>query len=557
MPNQVFGPYNGITCINGSTPANATWGNLIQTQASIALHGFNPKLIGSGFVYSGVVCTKDASVANQLDIASGVAYVVLSDGTVGEIDVGSGQTQTTSGASVTWHLYLQPDGTWYWSTSNAPAANSLHICDVTTDGSGNIVTVTDQRVTSVAMGSGAALVPTIGGENVAASVTPSQAGVPAASGVTFGGAALVSGDNAAKSATFDGTAGYIPIPAAGLPTGAGAWTLEAWVRPTNGTNATNGVLWSLGDGGTTGHEVSLAQAAAGGWAVAGWGSSPVSGGTSAAGVAHHVAATYDGTSLRLYVDGALVAGPTAQALSLTGTHAVLGAAWSGSAWIDFLAAAMAEGAVYGTALSAARISAHYAAGTAGGYAATIAADSPLRYYRLNEAVGATYANSSIASTLAVSGSDGSHNLGRVASVGGQATVGKLGATGIVAQALDVHVTATTLQTILTYTAPADGLYRLNGHAQIGNSGVVSISFGVTYTEPHSGNTDTPSFASPSHVDSGGGPALINGISQTPGSTLATDAMVIRAKAGTAITVTYQAGSGTVNDYVTVVVERLA
>lgn len=550
MANTVYGPFTAINIVNGTTPANATWGNLVQTQSSIALHGFNPSLIGSGFVYSGVVCTKDASVANQLDIASGVAYVVLSDGTVGEIAVAADTSHTTSGASVTWHLYLQPDGTWYWSTSNAPATNSLHICDVTTDGSGNILTVTDQRVTSVAMGSGAALVPTIGGENVAASVTPSQAGVPAASGVTFGGAALVSGDNAAKSASFDGTSGYVAMASSGLPTGAGAWTLEAWVRPTNATNATNASVLELGDGGTSGHSVTLAQVSTGGWTVAGWGLPAVSGGTSAAGVLHHVAATYDGASLRLYVDGALVAGPTAQTLSLTGPHAAIGATWSGSAWINFFPGSIAEAAVYSTTLSAARITAHFTAGTAGAYAATIAADSPVRYYRLNEPSGASWANSSIPSTVAARGSDGSSALGRVASVGGAATAGTLGVSTIVAQAIRVNVTSTGFVTILSYTAPETGMYRVSAGLSLGSTdtGTIAVSFEVDFVDPDYGGIL-------SHFTNEG--AKISASNLAIGAGYAIAPVTFMQRGGSGFSVLYQNAATSVSDYVSVVIERLS
>lgn len=77
---------------------------------------------------------------------------------------------------------------------------------------------------------------------------------------------------------------------------------------------------------------------------------------------HHIAATHDGTSGRLYIDGALVAGPTAMtAPSGTSTYPFkignygndYGAGFTGK--ID-------EPAVYGTALSVARILAHYNAG---------------------------------------------------------------------------------------------------------------------------------------------------------------------------------------------------
>ncbi len=86
--------------------------------------------------------------ANQLDIASGVAFITMSDGSTGQIVVGADNTHTTSTPSTTYHLYLQPDGMWYWSTSNSPAAHSLAMCSVATDGSGNISSVADLRHTA-------------------------------------------------------------------------------------------------------------------------------------------------------------------------------------------------------------------------------------------------------------------------------------------------------------------------------------------------------------------------------------------------------------------------
>lgn len=316
MANTVYGPYAPHTWVNGDS-ANATRLNNLETQAADALNGFNGDLFATGFVLSGVTCTKDGTVANQLDITSGRAYAVHSDGSLGLIVVAADNTHTTSTPSATYYLDLNVDGSWSWATSHSAMANYLTICSVTTDGSGNISAVTMNRPLNPV------LLPNL--------------------------------------------AGTLSLPATAFPSG----------------------------------------------------------------------------------------------------------------------------------------------------------------------------------------------IASIASIGGQATAGSYPASPIVAQALDVHVTSTTLHTILSYTAPATGMYRLSGHAQIGNSGVVSISFGASYTEPHTSNTDTPYFTSPSHIDGSGGPSMINGLSQTPGSTLATDAMVIRAKASTAITVTYQAGSGTVNDFVSVVIERLA
>lgn len=93
--------------------------------------------------------TAGTTATTQLDIASGKAYLVESDATVTRCDVGA-TFFTTVTISTTYHLYLQPDGSWYWNTANSPAANSLAICSVTTDSSGNVNLVTDLRPTTIA-----------------------------------------------------------------------------------------------------------------------------------------------------------------------------------------------------------------------------------------------------------------------------------------------------------------------------------------------------------------------------------------------------------------------
>lgn len=161
MANTVY-HYAPTSWVNGTTPANATNMNHIETGPLDALSGFNPDFF-SEYVHSGIVCTKDGTNANQLDIASGRAYVTQTDGTSALIVVASDNTHTTVTPSTTYHLYLQPDGTWYWSTSNTPQANSLAICSVTTDGSGNINVVTDLRtlLTTVQPGATALSIPGI------------------------------------------------------------------------------------------------------------------------------------------------------------------------------------------------------------------------------------------------------------------------------------------------------------------------------------------------------------------------------------------------------------
>ena len=77
---------------------------------------------------------------------------------------------------------------------------------------------------------------------------------------------------------------------------------------------------------------------------------------------HYVVATYDGSTMCLYVDGSLVAHRTASGNIETNTHPLMIGSFDGARTDSDFTGKIDEAAVYNYALSAAQISQHYAAG---------------------------------------------------------------------------------------------------------------------------------------------------------------------------------------------------
>ena len=125
---------------------------------------------------------------------------------------------------------------------------------------------------------------------------------------------------------------------------------------------------------------------------------------------HHVAFTYDGTSsasgVKLYADGVQLATTTVfNTLSASMLSSTIPFQIGGRNGANVLfTGSIQEVALYGSVLSLTRIKAHYDAGKHP-YVATVLADSPTNYWRLNELAGtAAYDLGSGATTLAYTGS---------------------------------------------------------------------------------------------------------------------------------------------------------
>lgn len=187
-------PYAQTLWNNGTTPLSAAHLNNLETEYFESTNSFQQNLL-QPFVFSGLAATKDGTVNNQLDVTAGVAFLIQTDNTVRYRSTSAstpGQF-TTSAISAVYFLDLNPDGTWSFATSHSAQANYLSVAQVTTDASGNISTVTDERVTTINFFSGAlatgmsingnAVVTTAGG-----SLTLTQLTVTGSTGIAISGA---------------------------------------------------------------------------------------------------------------------------------------------------------------------------------------------------------------------------------------------------------------------------------------------------------------------------------------------------------------------------------
>jgi len=175
-------------------------------------------------------------------------------------------------------------------------------------------------------------------------------------GVTIGVAGLIPTDAANHAARLDGVDDYIQLPNHPGKNPPAAVSLEAWLKPsaipTAGSFAsivTKPGAWSLQLNGPR-LEFTVIQAGVYHRLLA-------PSGAIVAGGAYHVVGVFDGARQLLYVNGALVASRTQSGqLTQNNTNVYLGS-WNGSK--EFLNGVIDEVAIYGFALSAGRISAHY------------------------------------------------------------------------------------------------------------------------------------------------------------------------------------------------------
>lgn len=178
-------------------------------------------------------------------------------------------------------------------------------------------------------------------------------------GITLGQAGLVTSDPT-TAMLFDGSTGYISSPTAGLPTVASAWTMECWFKYASLSGNYESEI-AMGHTVHNAHSVTdLFFDPSNNKLAIGFSSGDDLYFTSAllAGTIYHAVVTYDGSTVRTYLNGVFQTSEPVT-LNLSYGSCRVGAddqnLWS--------SATIQEAAIYASALSAVQISNHYQIGT--------------------------------------------------------------------------------------------------------------------------------------------------------------------------------------------------
>lgn len=198
---------------------------------------------------------------------------------------------------------------------------------------------------------------------VATDASNGQQNATYAGTTTFGVPGALTGDTDTAVTFAAANSNRLIIPTTGLPTANGAISVDGWLKFA-ANPASSQYIFDYGAGTVANHNNLELFIDTAGKLNAAVGSTAVI--TTAAalttGVYHYCALTWDGTTLSLYVDtaAALTATPGAQTIPTSSINCYIGAKNGG---ISFYSGQLDDWAIYGTALSAARVAAHYTAAT--------------------------------------------------------------------------------------------------------------------------------------------------------------------------------------------------
>lgn len=201
------------------------------------------------------------------------------------------------------------------------------------------------------------------GDATAATMTDSSGnghhGIAYAGTVTLGATGLLVGDS---DTCADFTAGNGAVNGAAWMSSPTAVTVEAIIKPDTVSGSSYNFIAVRDDNNGTGNLWWLVLKA--GKLTALCRGSEVAGATTiVAGTTYHVAFTYDGTTAKLYVNGALDGSAARSGSMSTGNNDLLIGRWGSPGAPLYFDGKIDEVAYYGTALSGTRIAAHYTAAT--------------------------------------------------------------------------------------------------------------------------------------------------------------------------------------------------
>ena len=422
--------FNTISFLGGNVTTN------VSTPNSLEQDMLTP------FVLFGLTAAKDGTLANQLDVAGGVALVRQSDNSLGRV-APAATTFATTAPTATYFLDLQPDGSYSFATTHSGQPNYLPIAQVTTDGSGNIATVTDERVLSTT------LLTTIVG----------QLTLPALSGLTADGVVNIVRTLSGSQKTFIA------------------------LKPSDGTE------WDI--------------------------DSDASANLNLVNAAH---------------------GRVAQ-FSALGALTVPSVGFASGGEIDYESNAVVYRPLETGAVAQGHVFQIYTGATT---------KNPFGVGNAAAGTSQTYFDDlgSLTSQAAI------------VTLGGQVSVGSFGVPVIVAQAIQQHVAAVGNVNVLTFTCSATGLYRVSGHIHWSNGSNSAVVASATFTDPNGAayNNFLATTASGSATVTllSGSNTFIAGAESMPLLPLTS-----MASSGASIICKFNDPSGTPNDFVTYIIERLS
>ncbi|GAB3574893.1 hypothetical protein GCM10027345_09440 [Hymenobacter daeguensis] len=288
--------------------------------------------------------------------------------------VASGLSQAVTGltASTTYYYRVRADKTSV--TGQGAYSNAIAVATCA------LPVAIAQSVTVALNGSGTAAATAAAVNNGStANCGPAAAGSLSLSPSSFS-CTDVAPANVARSLSFNGAGQYVAIPTSStVPVGNSSYTIEAWIKPT--AMGDYGII-GWGNYGTT-NQVNALRLYNSGLINYWWANDIIISTPSLAGAWHHVAATFNGTTRTLYLDGVAIGTdtPTGHAVP-TASNLRIGSTNNS----EYFPGSIDEVRVWSVARTAAQINAAKGAGLPGSTAGLVA------YYRLNEGSGLTAAD---------------------------------------------------------------------------------------------------------------------------------------------------------------------